>query len=66
MDKKNNKLKMAVIAGAVAAINYTKVNKMATQEEIIKSVTKDVAQKTYEQINGLVQKLIKDEISIKI
>ena len=42
MDKKNNKLKMAVIAGAVAAINYTKVNKTATQEEIIKSVSKDV------------------------
>jgi hypothetical protein len=42
MDKKNSKLKMAVIAGAVAATKCAKDNKMATPEEIIKSVSKDV------------------------
>ena len=41
MDK-NSKLKMAVIAGAVAATKYARDNKMATPEEIIRSVTKDV------------------------
>jgi hypothetical protein len=40
--EKNNRRKMAVIAGAVAAIKYSDKNKLATSEEIIKAVTKDV------------------------
>ena len=48
--------------------DFLKNNKKVVWWEVKnpQSVTKDVAQKTYEQINGLVQKLIKDEISIKI
>lgn len=40
--EKNHKLKMAVIAGAVAAIKYSESHKLATSEEIIKSVSKDI------------------------
>lgn len=40
--EKNNRIKMAVIAGAVAAIKYSESHKFAASEEIIKAVTKDI------------------------
>ncbi len=39
---KENKLKMAVIAGATAAVKYASNHKLASSEEIIKSVTLDM------------------------
>ncbi len=41
MDKKS-KLKMAVIAGATAAIKYTSTHKLASSEEVIRAITLDV------------------------
>ncbi len=42
MDEKK-RLKVAVIAGAAAAAKYMKENRMATSDEAVKHVTKEVS-----------------------
>lgn len=39
---KNNKLKLAVIAGADAALKYKESNKSASPQEVIKTITENV------------------------
>lgn len=43
MDEKKRQLKMAIIAGAAAAAKFMRNNRMATEQETIREVTKEVA-----------------------